>query len=193
MVHKNSDKHQFISSREELKKYIHTLTEEHREGVELRYPAFTYNDGMESVIAVIPNKFREYTFVVPYFRSKSHIAGPREDKGTLEEIVAKGLPRETEFCMVHMEELGILEVPNTIPEANEAHIKHVVRITAYSICEDKELYVPTEKTGKGIWVRNQLLTFIFEKNTMVKKGLRDHPQLEAYRIAKKDNNALLLL
>jgi hypothetical protein len=193
MSYKHSDTYQMIASRDELTKSLNILTEKHHEIVELRYPAFTFNDGLESVIAVIPHQFREYTFLVPYFRSKSHIQGPREDKGTLEEIVAKGLPRETELCMNHMEELGIIEVPNTIPDAIGPHKKHVVRITDYNKCENKKLYMPTEKTGKGMWVRNRLLTSIFEKNTIVKNGLKEHPQLEAYRMASKNNGALLFM
>lgn len=169
---------QFLKTESDLHKYFHNL----QDTVELRYPAVTSLNWAESLI-MIPFKLEERkSLLVPYDRLKAHIQeqkNPMDVTENVENMAHRGMLQEV-GCRITGEVQRLFRPyskKDSKGDTGKEHRKHVAVITDF-IPKTREII--SAKIGPAIWVYEDLLPIIFQKETVIDGKKKEHPHLRAY-------------
>ncbi len=169
---------QFLKTESDLREYFHNL----QDTIELRYPTITSLDWTESLI-MIPFQLEERkSLLVPYDRLKAHTQEQKSPMNVNENVYSmahRGMLQEVGFRVTG--EINRLFRPyskkDSKGDSKKEHIKHVAVITDFIL---KAREVISEKIGTPVWVHEDLLSIIFQKESIVEGEKKKHPHLRAY-------------
>ncbi len=154
---------------------------------QLRFISGTSLNHTFGAICIVYDIDIDAVLVIPYFLKKSHEQLEKiEISENPESLALRLIVKEAEMKSSRVNVLGS---PIGVPDKrslDQTFFKYIVLITNFEPEDRIEIEVNSTKTGKPVWVKRELLRYIFEEKPLINDFPRKHPHLEAYQRFMED-------